>query len=76
LPDPSTHGLSPKEQATIATLAQETDTDQAVVKNLYDEELAILQTQASVKNFIPVIAARRVKQRIAAARRNGRPLNS
>lgn len=76
MPDPSTHGLSPTDQATVTTLAHETDTDQAVVKNLYDEELATLQTQASVKNFIRVIAARRVKQRIAAARKHGRPLNS
>jgi hypothetical protein len=74
LPDPSIHGLSPKDQATIATLAQETDTDQAVVKDLYHEELAILHTQASVKNFIRVIAARRVRQRIAVARAHGHPL--
>jgi DNA invertase Pin-like site-specific DNA recombinase len=74
LPHPSTHGLSPKDQATIATLAQETDTDQAVVKDLYDEELATLHTQASVKNFIRVIAARRVRQRIAAARERGQPI--
>jgi hypothetical protein len=67
----TTHGLSPKDEATIAKLAQETDTDEAVVKDFYDEELAILHTQASVKNFIRVIAARRVRQRIAAARENG-----
>ena len=71
-PDLSTHGLPLKHEATIATLAQETDTDAAIVKDLYDEELAILQTQASVKNFIGVIAARRVRQRIASARRHGR----
>jgi hypothetical protein len=74
LRNPSTHGLSTKDQATIATLAQELDTDQAIVKDLYHEELAILQTQASVKNFIRVIAARRVRQRIAVARERGHPL--
>ena len=67
----TTHGLSPKDEATIAKLAQETDTDEAVVKDFYDEELANLHTKASVKNFIRVIAARRVRQRIAAARENG-----
>jgi hypothetical protein len=58
------------------TLAQETETDEAVVKSLYDEELAILQAEASVKNFIGVIAARRVRQRLATARRDGRPANA
>jgi hypothetical protein len=75
-PDLSTHGLPLKDEATIATLAHETDTDAALVKDLYAEELAILQTQASVKNFIGVIAARRVRQRIASARRHGRPVKT
>ena len=72
----STHRLPLKDEATILTLAQETDTDEAVVKCLYDEELAILQAKASVKNFIGVIAARRVRQRLAAARKHGRPVNA
>jgi len=71
---PATHGLAPKDEATIATLAEATDTDQAVVKSLYEEEIEKLQAQANVKNFIGVIAARRVKQRIATAREHGRPL--
>ena len=69
----STHGLPLKQEAAIATLAQQTHTDEAVVKYLYEEEIAILQAQASVKNFIGVIAARRVKQRLATARKHGRP---
>ena len=72
----STHGPSLKDQATIATLAQETDTDAAVVKDLYDAEIAILQAQANVKNFIGVIAARRVKLRLAAARKHGGQVTS
>ena len=72
----STHRLPLKGEAIITTLAQETDTDEAVVKSLYDEELAILRAEASVKNFIGVIAARRVRQRIATARRDGRPVNA
>lgn len=70
----STHRPAPKQEATIATLAQETDTDPAVVRSLYEEEIEKLHAQAHVKNFIGVIAARRVKQRIATARELGRPL--
>jgi hypothetical protein len=70
----ATHRVAPKHEATIATLAQETHTDPAVVKCLYEEEIAKLQAQANVKNFIGVIAARRVKQQIATAREHGRPL--
>jgi hypothetical protein len=73
---PATHGISRKDAATIAALAQETDTDEAVVKDLYDEELETLHAQANVKNFIRVIAARRVRQRIAAAREDGRSLKT
>ena len=47
------------DEATIAALAEETDTDRSIVKYLYAEELAILESQASVKNFIGIIAARR-----------------
>ena len=70
----STHRPAPKHETTIATLAEETDTDPAVVKSLYEEEIEKLHAQANVKNFIGVIAARRVKQRIATARELGRPL--
>lgn len=72
----STHRPALNDEATIATLAQVTDTDEAVVKSLYDEEFALLQAEASVKSFIGVIAARRVRQRLTAARRHGRPLNA
>lgn len=52
------------DEATIAALAEETDTDRSIVKYLYAEELAVLESQASVKNFIGIIAARRVRQRL------------
>jgi hypothetical protein len=71
---PSSHGLQPKHDATIATLAEETETDHALVKSLYEEEIEKLHAQAAVKNFIGVIAARRVRERIASAREEGRPL--
>jgi hypothetical protein len=71
-PAPSTHGLPLAQEATIDALAQETDTDQFLVKCLYDEEIARLEAQATVTNFIGVIATRRVRQRLTAARRHGR----
>ena len=60
--------MSRVDEATIAALAEETDTDRSIVKYLYAEELAVLESQASVKNFIGIIAARRVRQRLAAQR--------
>jgi len=68
LPAPSTQGFTQNDDSTITTLAHETDTEHAAVKYLYDEEIAALQGTASVKNFIGIIAARRVKQRLAAAK--------
>lgn len=52
------------DEATIAALANQTNTDRSIVKCLYAEELAILESQASIKNFIGIIAARRVRQRL------------
>ena len=72
----STHGLPRKDEATIATLAQEMDTDAAVVKSLYEEEMDKLHAQSSVKNFLGVIAARRVRERITTARERGRPIQA
>jgi len=66
-PTPSTHRLPQADEATIAALAHETDTDQSLVKCLYNEEIALLRAQARVSNFIGIIAARRVKQRLSAA---------
>jgi hypothetical protein len=63
--------MSPRiDEATIAALAEETDTDRSIVKYLYAEELAILESQANVKNFIGIIAARRVRQRLDAQSRH------
>ncbi len=62
----TTHAMRGSDEATIAALAEETHTDQTVVHSLYQEELAALDAEASVKNFIGVIAARRVKQRLTA----------
>ena len=70
----SSHGLPRKDEAAIATLAQEMDTDAAVVRSLYEEEMDKLHAESSVKNFIGVIAARRVRERITEARELGHPL--
>ncbi len=65
---PATHGLPPRtDEAAIAALARETDTDLEVVRNLYDEEFAVLHARASIKNFIGIIAARRVRERLVTA---------
>jgi hypothetical protein len=57
------------DEATIAALAKETRTSQEVVKNLFYEELAALHASANVKNFIGVIAGRRVRQRLLRQRK-------
>jgi Protein of unknown function (DUF3562) len=48
----------------IASLVEATHSSHEVVKNLYLEEKAKLTAKATVKNFIDVIAGRRVKQRL------------
>ena len=57
-----------RDEGTIAALAQETATDPAVVQCLYEEEIAALEAESSIKNFIGVIAARRVRDRLTAPR--------
>jgi Protein of unknown function (DUF3562) len=52
------------DDAAVATLAQQTDTAIDLVKSLYDQEIATLQAQATVKNFLGVIASRRVKRQL------------
>jgi hypothetical protein len=60
------------DEATIAALAEKTDTDRSIVKYLYAEELATLESQANVKNFIGIIAARRVRQRLESQHEHAR----
>lgn len=56
------------DETVIASLAKATHTSHEVVKNLYYEEMAKLHAKATVKNFIGVIAGRRVKQRLTQRR--------
>ena len=69
---PRTHGIAVGDEGTIAALAQETATDPAVVQCLYEEEVAVLEAQSSIKSFIGVIAARRVRARLSAPREGRR----
>ena len=55
------------DESTITKLAKQTHTDAEVVRHLYEEEIAALHKEASVKGFIGVVAARRVRQRLLAA---------
>ena len=50
--------------AHVATIARETATSPDLVKALYEEEVAALTDGATVRQFIGVIATRRVKQRL------------
>ena len=51
-------------EATIAAVANELRVAPQVVKDLYDEEIAQLQSNAAVTKFIEIIAGRRVKARL------------
>lgn len=64
------HAISPDAlqaksgDALVATLAHETATSTDLVKALYEEEVAALTERATVRQFIGVIATRRVKQQL------------
>jgi hypothetical protein len=64
----STRHFQQSDDWVIASLAEATHTSREVVKNLYLEEKARLSAKATVKNFIDVIAGRRVKQRLTQRR--------
>ena len=50
--------------ATIDAIARETAAPADLVKTLYEEESARLNAQARLKQFVSVIAIKRVKQRL------------
>jgi len=52
------------DDATIAALSKGAHTTHEVVRRLYDLEVAALHAEAKVKTFIPIIAGRRVRQRL------------
>jgi uncharacterized protein DUF3562 len=55
------------DEAHIVALAKLTRTTPEVVRNLYAAEITQLESTATVKNYIGVIAGRRVKQRLMGA---------
>jgi hypothetical protein len=58
--------LPKSDDATVRALAKQTDTDLEEVRSLLDDEIATLYSTASVTNFIPLLARRRVKQKLRA----------
>jgi hypothetical protein len=58
------HEPPPPDAATVAVLSNHIDNACDLEKRLFDEEVAILEAQSTVKTFIDVIANRRVKQRL------------
>jgi len=63
-PAPLTHGSSASHEATVASLATQTQTPAHIVKRLYEQELAALEANATVMTFVSIIAGRRVKNRL------------
>jgi hypothetical protein len=61
--DPANSKPWPNE-ATIKKLAEQTHADDERVRHLYAEEIAALEKGATVKGFIGVVAARRVRKRL------------
>ncbi len=57
---------SHKQQSIIDGIARETSTSTDVVSALYEEEMIALLAQARIKQFVGVIATRRVKQQLRA----------
>ena len=51
-------------EASVDTIARETETSADLVKALYEEEVAALTANATVRQFIGVIATKRVKQQL------------
>jgi hypothetical protein len=55
---------SPPHEAIVTALSNQMENTPDLAKQLFDEEVAVLEAQATIKTFIDVIATRRVKQRL------------
>jgi hypothetical protein len=53
-------------EAFVSAIARETDTSVDLVRTLYEEEVAALAERATVRQFIGVIATKRVRQQLRA----------
>lgn len=51
-------------EAAITSLAKETATSTDLVRTLYEEEVASLKEQATVQQFVGVIATRLVRRKL------------
>lgn len=58
------HRPSPPDEAIATALSNHIDNTPDLAKQLFDEEVAVLESQGTIKTFIDVIATRRVKQRL------------
>jgi hypothetical protein len=54
----------PPDEAIVTALSNHMDDTSDLAKQLFHEEVAVLEAQATIKTFIDVIAIRRVKQRL------------
>lgn len=52
------------EEGTVSTLAARARVPREFVQRLYDEEVAELESTSTVKNFISLIAGKRVRRRL------------
>jgi hypothetical protein len=52
------------DDATVDAIAREAAAPADIVKSLYEEEIARLDAQARLKQFVPVIAIKRVRERL------------
>ncbi len=63
-----TQAKAKAKDTTVDAIARETAAPADIVKALYEEEIASLNAQARLKQFVPVIAINRVKQRLRGRR--------
>jgi len=68
---PSAPSASSSTARDAIALAEKTHTPVALVKTLYDREVAALEAQARIKNFIAVLASKRVKRDLRALEASG-----
>jgi hypothetical protein len=65
-PSQSTRTYDESNDSTVTELARKTHAPIEAVKQLYAEELVELRSKSKVRNFINVIAGRRVRERLIA----------
>ena len=54
----------PPNETIVTAVSNHVDNAPDRAKQFFDEEVAVLEAQATIKTFIDVIATRRVKQRL------------